>query len=87
MWFVSKKDVDLTNGPGKVGDAMMLSLDDNGVDLCSSEEMYMVEGDEEVDVGISKRINIDYAEEWKDKMWRFYIKGNKYVSKVQNKKK
>ena len=83
----SKKDVDLTNGPGKVGDAMMLSLDDNGVDLCSSGEMYMVEGDEEVDVGVSKRINIDYAEEWKDKMWRFYIKGNKYVSKVPNKKK
>ena len=28
----------------------------------------------------SKRINIDYAEEAKDYLWRFYIKDNKYVS-------
>ena len=28
----------------------------------------------------SKRINIDYAEEAKDYLWRYYIKDNKYVS-------
>ena len=27
-----------------------------------------------------KRINIDYAEEYRDKEWRFYIEGNKFVS-------
>src|SRR6056297_1208659 len=27
-----------------------------------------------------KRINIDYAEEFKNKKWRFYILNNKYVS-------
>jgi DNA-3-methyladenine glycosylase len=28
------------------------------------------------------RIGIDYAEEWKDKPWRFWIKDNPYVSKI-----
>ena len=27
-----------------------------------------------------KRVNIDYAEEYKDKLWRFYIKENPFVS-------
>ena len=30
-----------------------------------------------------KRVNIDYAEEYKDKLWRFYIKDNKYVSVIK----
>ena len=28
----------------------------------------------------TKRINIDYAEEYIDKPWRFYIKNNPFVS-------
>lgn len=28
----------------------------------------------------SKRVNIDYAKEAKDYLWRFYIKDNKFVS-------
>ena len=33
-------------------------------------------------MGVSRRVNIDYAEEWIDKPWRFYVEGNSYVSKV-----
>ena len=33
-------------------------------------------------MGVSRRVNIDYAEEWIDKPWRFYVQGNTYVSKV-----
>ncbi len=33
-----------------------------------------------VTIVTSKRINIDYAEEYKNKLWRFYIGGNKFVS-------
>jgi DNA-3-methyladenine glycosylase len=29
----------------------------------------------------AKRIGIDYAEEFVDKLWRFYIKDNQYISK------
>jgi len=32
-------------------------------------------------MGVSKRMNIDYAEEWIDKPWRFFIKDNEFVSK------
>lgn len=33
-------------------------------------------------MGVSRRVNIDYAEEWVDTPWRFFIKNNTYVSKV-----
>ncbi len=33
-------------------------------------------------MGISRRVNIDYAEEWIDTPWRFFVKGNTFVSKV-----
>ena len=33
-----------------------------------------------IEIESSKRINIDYAEEAKDYLWRFYIKDNKHVS-------
>ncbi len=29
---------------------------------------------------VSRRINIDYAEDWVDKPWRFYIKDNEFVT-------
>jgi len=70
----------LTNGPSKVCQAFGLTADLNGIDLCG-EEIFVCEGDETpFDVGISKRIGVDYAEEYKDTPWRFYIKGNKFVS-------
>ena len=34
------------------------------------------------EVDSSRRVNIDYAQEWIDKPWRFYIRGNTYVSKA-----
>ena len=36
--------------------------------------------EESIEIESSKRINIDYAEEAKDYLWRFYIKDNKHVS-------
>ena len=46
-------------------------LDKRGQKIYSNNDFEIVE---------SKRINIDYAEEAKDYLWRFYIKDNKYVS-------
>lgn len=45
---------------------------DKEIEKYSSKEFEIVE---------SKRINIDYAEEAKDYLWRFYIKDNKHISK------
>ncbi|MDZ4910309.1 DNA-3-methyladenine glycosylase, partial [Clostridium perfringens] len=38
--------------------------------------------DNDFEVVEDKRINIDYAQEDKDKLWRFYIKNNKNVSVI-----
>lgn len=79
----SNKIQDLTNGPGKLCKALNIDRSLNGYDLVNGNELYVVELDSEDDFEIveSKRINIDYAEEYKDKLWRFYVKGNKFISK------
>jgi len=70
----------LTNGPGKLCNALLIDKKLNGEDLCSNK-LYVEEGQEEKFTIISsKRVGIDYAEEAKDYLWRFYIKDNKYVS-------
>ncbi len=70
----------LTNGPGKLCNALLIDKELNGEDLCGSK-LYVEEGQgEKFTVISSKRVGIDYAEEAKDYLWRFYIKDNKYVS-------
>ena len=70
----------LTNGPGKLCKALAIDRSLNGLDMCASK-LYVLEGDnKEVDIVSAKRVGIDYAEEAKDYLWRFYIKDNKYVS-------
>lgn len=71
----------LANGPGKLCTAMGITREHNGMDLCS-DILYLEypENDVEHQIEASKRINIDYAEEAKDYLLRFTIKGNKYVS-------
>ena len=77
----SKKEQDLTNGPGKLCTALKIDKSLNGYDITKKGELYIVEGESAGDIKSTTRINIDYAEEYKDKHWRFYIKGNKFVSK------
>ena len=67
----------LCNGPGKLCQAMTITKEQYGYDLCSSEQ--------EIQIMRSPRINIDYAEECKDYLWRYFIKDNPYVSKVAGK--
>lgn len=70
----------LTNGPGKLCRALLIDKSLNGEDLCSNK-LYVEEGEnEKIDIVSSKRVGIDYAEEAKDYLWRFYIANNEYVS-------
>jgi len=71
----------LTNGPGKLCKALNITKDNYGDDLTGNKLFLIDDGCSSFDIGISKRINIDYAEEAKDFEWRFYIKDNPYVSK------
>ena len=78
------------NGPGKLCMALEIDRSFNSKYILDSDlyisDFYIDENGEKVfadndfEVVESKRINIDYAEEAKDYLWRFYIKDNKYVS-------
>ena len=72
----------LTSGPGKLCKALNITKIMNGEDL-TGNRLYICkkrEREDSFNIVEAKRIGIDYAEEAKDYLWRFYIKGNKYVS-------
>ena len=73
---------ELTNGPGKLTDAMAIDGSDYGRDLCGN--VLFLEAAEghiaRTKIGRSPRINVDYAGEWAALPWRFYERGNRYVS-------
>jgi DNA-3-methyladenine glycosylase len=77
----------LTNGPSKLCQAMDIDTSLNGIDLCGDEVFITSEdglkGDKEIVA--TKRIHINYAEEYKDKPWRFLLKRNEFVSKSYKK--
>ena len=78
----SKQVEEFTNGPGKLSQALDINKELNGYDLVSGDEIYLKTDDNnpEYQVISGKRINIDYAEEYREKLWRFFIKGNPFVS-------
>lgn len=76
-------DTNLTNGPGKLCQALAIDRQLNKYNLVTGGQLYIKENPklDEIKIIKAKRINIDYAEEYVDKLWRFYIDGNKFVSK------
>ena len=72
----------LTNGPSKLCLAYLIDKDLNGDKLYEQGKIYLEESeDNDFEIFKTKRIGIDYAEEAKDFLWRFYIKDNDFVSK------
>jgi DNA-3-methyladenine glycosylase len=67
----------LTNGPGKLTKAFLIDKRHNGLDL-TRDELFIEDCDERVEVAESTRIGISKG---KSKMLRFYVKGNRFVSK------
>lgn len=77
----------ISNGPSKLCMAMDITKRENGIQTLVSEKIYVEEPSEKYKLDNlriirSKRIGIDYAEEAKDFLWRYYIEGNPYVSKI-----
>lgn len=74
----------LTTGPARVCQAMGIDLRHNGADLVEGE-LYVAFPPPELvrpfKVGRSPRIGVDYAEDARDYLWRFFIEGNPYVSR------
>jgi len=75
--------LNLTSGPGKLCSALKITRDQNGVGLTGNTIWIEPPKEKIPDNKIikAKRIGIDYAEEYKNKLWRFYIKDNPHVSK------
>jgi DNA-3-methyladenine glycosylase len=73
----------LTNGPSKLCQAFNIDTSLNGIDLCGNELFIttsMPSKDVEKIVS-APRINIDYAEEYQHKLWRFFLKNNIFISR------
>lgn len=71
-----------TKGPGLLCRALGIDLTLNGCDLLS-DEFHIVEAPQEQAFTIVERprIGVAYAREWADARLRFYIEGNRFVSR------
>ncbi|MGD9568371.1 MAG: DNA-3-methyladenine glycosylase [Sedimentibacter sp.] len=63
----------LSNGPGKLCNALRITKIHNGTDLTRDEIYVEDDGFKDFFVEKTKRINIDYAEEAKDFLWRYIL--------------
>jgi DNA-3-methyladenine glycosylase len=76
------KEQNLTSGPGKLCIAFGIDRSFNGADLLGDKiwlEDFKTFSGEEISNG--KRIGIDYAEEFAEKPWRFWVTGNRFISR------
>jgi len=78
-----KSDTTLTKGPGNVSKALGISFKEHSGLSLSSKELFIAEDDFELskkDMVASPRIGVDYAGEDARLPYRFFIKGNPFVS-------
>jgi DNA-3-methyladenine glycosylase len=75
-------DHNLTNGPGKLCIALGIDRRLNNADLLGSR-VWLEEGRKvpRAQIMSGPRVGIDYAGEWVNKPWRFWIKDNRFVSR------
>ncbi|CAN5639119.1 DNA-3-methyladenine glycosylase [soil metagenome] len=75
-------DKNLTSGPGKLCIALDIDRRFNNADL-TGNEIWLESGEKfsTENITCGKRIGIDYAEEYAEKPWRFWVKNNPFVSR------
>jgi DNA-3-methyladenine glycosylase len=77
----ARRDIDLTNGPGKLTEALGITMDDQGTDLTDPDGAVQLRHDGMAPPPaplISTRIGISVAV---DHPWRFAVPGNEWVSR------
>jgi DNA-3-methyladenine glycosylase len=67
----------LCSGPGKLCQALGISLDDHQIDLVSSEQLWIEQRQLEPPISISGRIGISRDRE---RLWRYFETGSRFVS-------
>jgi len=73
-----------TNGPGKFCRAFKIDKKLNGMDITKKKNLWVEDRGKKIkkaDMVSAKRIGVDYAKEYKNKLWRFYLKGSEWVSR------
>ena len=69
----------LTSGPGRLTEALKIGLELNGLDLTSSDELFIADdGFGGFEVGSSPRIGVRDR-----RKWRFYIRGSRFLSRPE----
>lgn len=78
------KDRELTSGPGKLCRALGIDLSFDNEDLVAGRRVWLEETGESYtpeEIASGPRIGVAYAAEDALKPWRFWLKGNEYVSR------
>jgi DNA-3-methyladenine glycosylase len=75
------KVANLTNGPSKLCMAMGISRAQNKTNLTAPpfyvDDAALISQDNILE---TTRVGVDYSGDWKNKLWRFYIRENSFVS-------
>jgi len=71
----------LASGPGKLCQAFAIDRSLNGADICGNILYVEDRGDPAPKILARPRVGVDYAGKWKDKRWRFLIRGSEFVSR------
>ena len=78
-----ERETNIASGPGKLCMAMSIDKQLNGANLLGAtiwiEDRKLDPGP----IGASPRVGVDYAGEYKDKPWRFYVDGSPHVCRVR----
>ena len=80
-----RSDVNLANGPGKLCIALAIDRTLDGADLLD-DRVRIERGDRPISasaIACGPRIGIAYAGEWAEKPWRFWLRGNPFVSRPE----
>ncbi|HPR84923.1 MAG TPA: DNA-3-methyladenine glycosylase [Prolixibacteraceae bacterium] len=67
------RGIDGFSGPGRLGRELQLDKSFYGENLQASPRLWVENAKPVTEYKTSKRIGIDYAGEWANKMWRFYL--------------
>jgi DNA-3-methyladenine glycosylase len=78
----AKRDIDLTNGPGKLCQALAIAKAENEIDLIESDELFITVGEPvaKKQLGVSRRIGINVGVDYE---WRYFVMDNPYVSRTK----
>lgn len=70
-----------TDGPGRLTRALSIDKGQNELDLTEGRGLWFAEAQLPLGpIESGKRIGVDYAGEWADRPWRFWVANNEFVS-------